>query len=105
VYQNQYRAMFVMNCMVDQTEKLHLARNERQTAGRRKRRRSAADDGCAGDVGAFRRAIEPVDSVAVKDSDATNVYNAVRCQRCNTQVGMYDSDEVYHFFNIIASHT
>ena len=29
----------------------------------------------------------------------------VRCDQCQTEIAMYDQDEVYHFFNIVASHT
>ena len=32
-------------------------------------------------------------------------FNPVKCTECNTVVGVYDHDEVYHFFNILASHT
>jgi hypothetical protein len=28
----------------------------------------------------------------------------VRCTECNTVVGVYDTEEVYHFFNVLASH-
>lgn len=42
------------------------------------------------------------------DSDSTTsteeVYHPVRCEVCNTQVAVYDNDEVYHFFNVLASH-
>lgn len=31
-------------------------------------------------------------------------YYPVKCTVCNTQVAVYDSDEVYHFFNVLASY-
>lgn len=32
------------------------------------------------------------------------VYHPVRCEQCNTEVGVFDKDEVYHFFNVISSY-
>jgi hypothetical protein len=32
-------------------------------------------------------------------------YHPVRCDQCKTEIAMYDTDEVYHFFNVVASHT
>ncbi len=28
-----------------------------------------------------------------------------RCDQCKTEIAMYDQEEVYHFFNVVASHT
>eukprot|EP00658_Telonema_sp_P-2_P048471 TRINITY_DN3687_c0_g1_i3.p1 TRINITY_DN3687_c0_g1~~TRINITY_DN3687_c0_g1_i3.p1 ORF type:complete len:165 (-),score=33.78 TRINITY_DN3687_c0_g1_i3:230-724(-) len=28
------------------------------------------------------------------------VYSPVRCEHCNTEVGVYDQDEIFHFFNV-----
>jgi len=33
------------------------------------------------------------------------VYHPVRCSVCNTEVGVYDQDEVYHFFNILSGYS
>ena len=30
-------------------------------------------------------------------------YHPVRCTQCNTEVAVYDKDEVFHFFNVLAS--
>ena len=38
------------------------------------------------------------------EADPEEVFNPVKCNQCSTQVAMYDSDEVYHFFNVLASH-
>jgi len=32
-------------------------------------------------------------------------YHPVRCSVCNTEVGVYDRDEVYHFFNILSGYS
>ena len=33
-----------------------------------------------------------------------DLYHPVMCKICNTKVAVYDSDEVYHFFNIVTSY-
>jgi hypothetical protein len=34
---------------------------------------------------------------------AEDDFNPVHCNECGTIVAMYDVDEVYHFYNVIAS--
>lgn len=36
--------------------------------------------------------------------EADDVYHPVVCSICNSEVGVFDSDEVYHFFNVLASY-
>ena len=38
-------------------------------------------------------------------SDDDDYYHPVACDTCKTEVAMYDKDEIYHFFNVVASHT
>lgn len=40
-----------------------------------------------------------------KKSKNKTGYYAVKCEVCATQVGVYDEDEVYHFFNTLSSHS
>lgn len=41
-----------------------------------------------------------------KGAASVNVkYYGVKCDVCCTQVAVYDQDEVYHFFNVLASHS
>ena len=82
--QNRYRAMFVMNCKV--THLTHLCRhislhpqvmtNEKESLCRSNaaRGRMAESEGCI-----------------------------VKCEKCECEVGFYDADEVYHFFNVLPS--
>ncbi|PAA56984.1 hypothetical protein BOX15_Mlig025053g5, partial [Macrostomum lignano] len=77
-YKNQYRAMFVTNCCVNTNETLN-----------------ATDATSLGDGGGSR------------NSGTTNheeVYHPVRCSVCGTVVAVQDSDEVFHFFHVLASH-
>ena len=32
-------------------------------------------------------------------------YHPVTCDTCNTEVAMFDANEIYHFFNVVASHS
>jgi hypothetical protein len=32
------------------------------------------------------------------------VFHAVKCTECNTEVGVMDKDDVVHFYNVLASH-
>lgn len=32
-----------------------------------------------------------------------DLYYSVRCAQCNTEVGVYDSNEVYHFCHVLPS--
>lgn len=80
VYQNQYRAMFVKNCHVDTTE---LLKQPIQKKKRNKKQKKSDDQ---------------------QEEDGDN-FHPVKCTECTTVVGVYDNEEVYHFFNVLASHT
>ena len=41
----------------------------------------------------------------IKVPDPEEYYNPVACDTCKTEVAMYDKDEIYHFFNVVASHS
>eukprot|EP00052_Salpingoeca_macrocollata_P003253 m.35010 g.35010 ORF g.35010 m.35010 type:complete len:128 (-) comp13162_c0_seq2:129-512(-) len=75
-YLNQFRAMFVLNCVINRGEVLHF-RDKQDKRGRR------------------RKAAVPEPQVE------GGAYNPVHCAQCNTMVAVYDEEEVYHFFNII----
>lgn len=96
-YRTQYRAMFVMNCVVKRDEVLRYKTQQENKRRKRKRQKqqqeqqpeAAADEaGGAGPAG----------------MDTNEVYHPVKCSECSTEVAVFDKDEVYHFFNILASH-
>ncbi|KAM4541276.1 E2F-associated phosphoprotein [Fundulus diaphanus] len=91
-YRTQYRAMFVMNCTVETDEVLRYKTQQQKTP--RKRRRGQKPE--MPPNGATRR------MPAGMDSD--EIYHPVKCSECSTEVAVFDKDEVYHFFNILASH-
>ncbi|TNN41969.1 E2F-associated phosphoprotein [Liparis tanakae] len=104
-YRTQYRAMFVMNCTVKRDEALRYKTQPEATArkkGRRKRRRGGREE-------EEEAAVDPpMDETPAQPApagmDADEVYHPVRCTECSTEVAVFDKEEVYHFFNILASH-
>ncbi|XP_069494558.1 E2F-associated phosphoprotein [Ambystoma mexicanum] len=85
-YRTQYRAMFVMNCTVNKEEVLKY----QDALDRRKKRRPKK-----------KRVADTPQQPAEQE---TETYHPVKCSECSTEVAVYDKDEVYHFFNVIASH-
>merc|ERR1712037_976073 len=85
LYQSQFRAMFVVNCVVDGTQRLKFPlKNNKKRKNKRK--------GKSGDT--------ILDTINEDDDEN---YNPVKCEECSTEVGVFDKDEVYHFFNVIDS--
>ena len=79
-YKNQYRAMFTFNTKIDLD---HPVEPSNKPAKKRKKNRNQSN--------------------IVKSSDQLTHY-PVSCSICSTEVGVYDSDQVFHFFNTIASY-
>lgn len=84
LYVGQYRAMFVSNCVINKQETLRVP--EKKNIKRNKKSKAQAST--------FAN--------FVNDS-GSDEFNPVTCRVCKTQVAMYDNDEVYHFFNVLAS--
>eukprot|EP00088_Acartia_fossae_P008206 TRINITY_DN1389_c0_g1_i6.p1 TRINITY_DN1389_c0_g1~~TRINITY_DN1389_c0_g1_i6.p1 ORF type:complete len:327 (-),score=83.72 TRINITY_DN1389_c0_g1_i6:507-1487(-) len=78
IYKTQYRAMFVMNCSVvtDEVMKVPVKTKSKKNKNKNKVVTHPADE-----------------------------FHPVRCDQCKTEIAMYDKDEIYHFFNVVASHT
>ncbi|XP_023259364.1 E2F-associated phosphoprotein isoform X1 [Seriola lalandi dorsalis] len=93
-YRTQYRAMFVMNCTVKKDEVLRYKTQQEKKQRNRKRRRGQKTETPANEA--------PDPSPAGMDAD--EVYHPVQCSECSTEVAVFDKEEVYHFFNILASH-
>ncbi|XP_060938097.1 E2F-associated phosphoprotein [Limanda limanda] len=93
-YRTQYRAMFVMNCTVKRDEVLRYNTEQERKQRGRKRRRGQKTETAAG------AAPDPAPAGMAADE----VYRPVQCSECSTEVAVFDKEEVYHFFNILASH-
>ncbi|XP_010709969.1 E2F-associated phosphoprotein [Meleagris gallopavo] len=84
-YKTQYRAMFVMNCFVNKEEILKYRKKIKKRNKKRKHSEETA----------------PVQS----NQEEEEVYHPVLCTECSTEVAVMDKDEVFHFFNVLASHS
>ncbi|XP_054545797.1 E2F-associated phosphoprotein isoform X2 [Talpa occidentalis] len=88
-YKTQYRAMFVMNCSVNKEEVLRY-----KTPENRKKRRSHK-----------KMRSNHEDASEQVDTEVEEIYHPVMCTECSTEVAVFDKDEVFHFFNVLASHS
>ncbi|XP_039642812.1 E2F-associated phosphoprotein isoform X2 [Perca fluviatilis] len=95
-YRTQYRAMFVMNCAVKKDEVLRYKTQQEVKPKKNKRKRRAGPTP--------ETAMDVTPDPAPAGMDADEVYHPVQCTECSTEVAVFDKDEVYHFFNILASH-
>lgn len=77
--------MFVMHCDIDKSQ---LLRYEKKRKGKKKKTQDAPGK------------LVPVDDDNDKDAE---IFNPVKCSECGTVIAVYDSEEVYHFFNVLAS--
>ena len=93
MYKNQYRAMFVMNCKVVNDEILRYEPSQQQKPGKKRKKAQK------GKLVQLTK-----DSATSADSSLSECYHPVACTECNTEIAVYDGVEVYHFFNVLASH-
>ncbi|XP_030307862.1 E2F-associated phosphoprotein [Calypte anna] len=82
-YKTQYRAMFVMNCVVNKEEILKY----RKKVKRRNKKMKHSKE-----------------STSMQSNEEEELYHPVMCTECSTEVAVMDKDEVFHFFNVLASH-
>lgn len=83
-YKTQYRAMFVMNCFVNKEEILKYRKKLNKRSKKMKHSK---------------------ETTSVQSSqEEEEVYHPVLCTECSTEVAVMDKDEVFHFFNVLASH-
>lgn len=79
--------MFVSRCRVDHTEELRYAPEQAISKKAKKKKGKKA-----------------ASSQQEPETELSEAYRPVYCEVCNTQVAVYDKDEVFHFFNVLASH-
>lgn len=76
--------MFVMNCTVNKEEVLKY---RKKVKNRRKKMKHSKET--------------PSEQSNQAEEE---VYHPVLCTECATEVAVMDKDEVFHFFNVLASH-
>ena len=69
--------MYVLNCKIIKDEVLKYCPHKQTAKGKRKKPDR-------------------------ETTDKEDVYKSVRCNVCDTEVAVYDNDEIFHFFNVIA---
>lgn len=84
VYRTQYRAMFTFNCKVDESETMKISSKPQNARS--------------------KKMVLPTNNREFLADDKKETFYPVRCEVCNTHVAMFDSEEVYHFFNVVTSH-
>ncbi len=100
IYKSQYRAMFVTNCRTVLEETLNFPAGGKQGRKNKRRKGNTSEQSDGGEPWEGASASQGQTSSAAKE-----VYHPVRCTQCNTEVGVFDKDEVYHFFNVLASYS
>ncbi|GMH44779.1 hypothetical protein BSKO_12731 [Bryopsis sp. KO-2023] len=115
-----FRAMFVMNCRVEVNRRKgfresistgkRLKKGDPTAGGRVVRRKLDASNENAGGgsrliegngTGEEGLAVDEMASLSVNEQFTDS--KLVLCNACGTEVAAYDSDEVYHFFNVFPS--
>ena len=91
LYKNQFRAMFVLNCVIDKTQFL---RYERKNVSKKRRKKHGP-----GKLVEY----DPSNDETGGTKTLVDVYNPVQCNSCKTEIAVYDTDEIYHFFNVVES--
>ena len=94
LYNNQYRAMFVLNCSIIKSERLKYPvpkkKGRRWSKNKGKRTREEVGEGS-------------VPNLERNGDNPEELFFPVKCSVCNTEVAVYDDDEIFHFFNVLAS--
>ncbi|XP_010215538.1 PREDICTED: E2F-associated phosphoprotein [Tinamus guttatus] len=83
-YKTQYRAMFVMNCSVNKEE---ILKYRKKVNKRNKKMKHSKET-----------------TSMQTNQEEEEIYHPVMCTECATEVAVMDKDEVFHFFNVLASH-
>ena len=106
MYTNQFRAMFVMNCSVVFDEILtvseKLKRDRKRKSKFQKSEKDSSDSG-SNILAAGMNCRMSVNNSSNSFSLSVDQFHPVKCGICTTEVAVYDKDEIYHFFNAIAS--
>lgn len=92
-YVNQYRAMFVLNCCILRDEVLKYIPKADKRSRRRKRRKGKEE----------KDETEEKKGEDISQETEPEIYHPVHCGECNTEVAVFDKQEIFHFFNVLAS--
>mmetsp|Transcript_32239 Transcript_32239/g.70337 ORF Transcript_32239/g.70337 Transcript_32239/m.70337 type:complete len:202 (-) Transcript_32239:279-884(-) len=102
VHSHQYRTMFVQpgSVRVDRTQHVRMPpppppqKMNKQRTARNKKNAPASEAATSG--------TEPM-AMEQPSAEAAEAYHPVQCAACETEVGLFDSKDVYHFFHVFPS--
>lgn len=87
--------MFVQNCRVVEGETLYMPSTSSKKAQKRKR-----------DSQTPVKANTRLDASSVPEGcKSEDLFRPVVCNVCNTEIGVMDTDEVYHLFNVLSGYS
>eukprot|EP00750_Incisomonas_marina_P033365 INCI9808.2.p1 GENE.INCI9808.2~~INCI9808.2.p1 ORF type:complete len:306 (-),score=58.29 INCI9808.2:1021-1938(-) len=95
LYSDQFRAAFARNCRVVMEEK--IINRTSTDAGSASSRNAVPTDVKASASKDVQHAVKP------STDDGIEILHPVLCSECDTEVGVFDEDEIYHFFQVIPS--
>ena len=95
-----------MNCRISKDEVLkHIPKPSKKEKQKKKwkERRKEREGGGGESVGGEGGGSEGFGGAGEGGVDEADNYHPVHCAECNTEIAVYDRDEVFHFFNVLAS--
>jgi hypothetical protein len=97
INRNQYRAMFVFNCAIDQNRTAPQSKTNSKKSSQQKKKnnnkRFKTDDD------------NSHDNEKEEDESQDDILRPVLCSECGTELGVYEpKEELYHFANVLTSH-
>lgn len=93
LYKNQYRAVFVENCNVITDKILFLPPTESKRSKKARKKKAAGPKP--------NEVVDPGDLSSIPKED---LFHPVQCSTCSLNVGVFDHDEIYHFFDVLTGY-
>jgi len=101
---SQYRAMFVFNCTIDENRnvKVSSSDNDNKKSKKKNQRLNSRNKRFKTTENGEQQEQDIDDS---ESNENENQLKPVLCNVCGTELGAYEkTDELYHFYNVLASH-
>jgi len=97
VHSHQYRTMFVQpgSVQIDRTQRVRMPPLPQEMKKERTVRSKKGNPSNTAPTGSD----EPM-TTEQPPADAAEAYHPVKCAGCQTEVGLFDSKDVYHFFHV-----
>lgn len=84
--------MFVFNCSINHEEQLKYTKQKAEFCKKNKKSKKLKE----------QESLE----MDQKEEEEFDLFKPVECSKCKTEVGVFDTnEELYHFFNVLTSHS